>query len=225
MRINRYIALSSNLSRRSADTAISEGRVTVNGLPAKNGQQISQDNIVTLDNKRITPPVNSTTIIINKPVGFVCSRHGQGSQTIYDLLPPKYKTLKPAGRLDKNSSGLLLMSTNGYKLFELTHPKFQKSKIYEITIDKPLHKTDFDFITKNGVDIGDDSLSKFHLQSLNPDKNNLLHWRAELTEGRNRQIRRTFRALDYKIVKLHRVQFGPYKLGQLAKGKYQILSD
>src|ERR1700750_464886 len=113
MRINRFIALATGLSRRAADQAIAEGRVAVNGIPPQPGQQIKSSDSVTLDRLPITPVVNTVTIILNKPVGYVCSRDGQGSKTVYDLLPPELRHLKPVGRLDKDSSGLLLMTNDG----------------------------------------------------------------------------------------------------------------
>src|SRR3954463_9519108 len=107
MRINKYVALATGKSRRAADAAIGEGRVLVNGQTPSTGQGVTTDDLVTLDSLRITPAVNTITIILNKPVGYVVSRDGQGSRTVYDLLPAKYHNLKPVGRLDKDSSGLL----------------------------------------------------------------------------------------------------------------------
>src|SRR4051812_22727125 len=109
MRINKYIAQATGLSRRAADTAIAVGRVLVNQQLPSVGYDVRPDDSVTLDGIAITPAVNTITIILNKPTGYVVSREGQGSKTIYDLLPPEYHTLKPVGRLDKDSSGLLLL--------------------------------------------------------------------------------------------------------------------
>ena len=108
MRLNKYIALSTGLSRRAADDAIYRNRVTVNGGTPSVGQQIGDGDSVTLDGAAITPPVNTLTVILNKPVGYVCSREGQGNRTLYDLLPPELAILKPVGRLDKDSSSLIL---------------------------------------------------------------------------------------------------------------------
>ena len=138
MRINKFIAQATGLSRRAADTAIGEGRVLVNGQKPSAGQDVSTNDAVLMDGKRITAPNQAQTIILNKPVGYVVSRDGQGSQTIYDLLPPELHQLKPVGRLDKDSSGLLLLTNDGQLAQELTHPRYQKTKIYEIRLDKPL---------------------------------------------------------------------------------------
>src|SRR5690606_26190885 len=138
MRINRYVAVATGLSRRAADKAIEEGRVTVNGQVATPGQDVGDNDTVTLDGQRVTASAKTTTIMLNKPEGYVVSRSGQGSKTIYDLLPARYHRLKPVGRLDKDSSGLLLLTDNGQLAQELTHPKYEKTKVYEVDLDRPL---------------------------------------------------------------------------------------
>jgi 23S rRNA pseudouridine2605 synthase len=207
MRINTFVASASQLSRRAADKAITSGRVTINQKPATLGQTVSSDDTVTLDGVVIRPPTTQTTIMLHKPVGYVVSRDGQGSKTIYDILPKQYQSLKPIGRLDKDSSGLLLLTNNGTLVQQLTHPSFQKQKVYEIRLSRPLSSTD-----KNLVDQGvriDEYIS--HMKISGKDEN----WQITMAEGRNRQIRRTFEKLGYQVVSLYRNQFGPYKLNDL----------
>ena len=129
MRINKFVALATGMSRRTADQAIAEGRVAVNGRPPTAGQQVTDEDQINLDGQTLQKPA-ATTIMMNKPVGYVVSRDGQGSQTIYDLLPEEYQGLKPIGRLDKDSSGLLLLTNDGTLAQELTHPKYHKQKVY-----------------------------------------------------------------------------------------------
>lgn len=166
MRLNKVIATSTGMSRRAADDAIALNRVTVNGSIATLGQRIEPSDVVTLDGKpldtRVSQPI---TIMLNKPVGYVVSRDGQGSQTIYELLPDAYHQLKPVGRLDKESSGLLLMTNDGQLAFELTHPSRQKVKIYEATLNKPLAPLHQQMITDYGVML-EDGPSKFMLEPL-----------------------------------------------------------
>ncbi|MBA3758145.1 rRNA pseudouridine synthase [Candidatus Saccharibacteria bacterium] len=219
MRINKFIAQATGLSRRAADDAIDTGRVQVNGKPPDAGQQVADTNIVTLDGQRITPSVKTITTMLNKPIGYVCSRDGQGSKTIYDLLPEDLHQLKPVGRLDKNSSGLLLMTTDGTMAHELTHPKFEKIKKYKIALNKDLSEDDFEKITATGVEL-EDGLSKFSLDYINAQNK---EWKVEMKEGKNRQIRRTFEHLGYNVVKLHRTHFGSYVLASLPAGTYKIL--
>jgi 23S rRNA pseudouridine2605 synthase len=236
MRLNQYIALHTGISRRRADQLIKDEKVLVNNGPASLGHIVSDQDKVVVNGLEIKIKPKITTIILNKPVGYVVSRNGQGSKTIYDLLPPELHNLKPVGRLDKDSSGLLLLTNNGTLANELTHPSNKKEKIYEVETDKPLKHEDFEKIIKNGVNIGDDKLSRFQLVASSKQQEvsktaskhpsyflpSTYYWRATLTEGRNRQIRRTFEALGYKVTKLHRTQFGEYKLSELRLGTFTI---
>lgn len=214
MRINKYVAQATGLSRRAADQAIEQGRVQINGQTATLGSKITPDDRVTLDKRPVTPAVK-TTIILNKPTGYVTSRDGQGAKTIYDLLPAEFEALKPVGRLDKDSSGLLLLTNDGELANQLTHPRYSKTKIYEIKLNKPLGPLHQQMISDHGIQL-DDGNSKLSLQKLNSDQN----WQVTMSEGRNRQIRRTFEALGYEVAQLNRTAFGQYKLGNLQKGGF-----
>jgi 23S rRNA pseudouridine2605 synthase len=222
MRVNKYVAAATGLSRRAADQAIEEGRVTVNGKKAQPGQEVNQTDEVRLDHKKLAGPSAVQTIMFNKPVGYVVSRDGQGSKTIYDLLPPDFHHLKPVGRLDKDSSGLLLLTNNGQLAQELTHPKYRKMKIYEVELDKPLTSADWQKITEVGVRL-EDGVSRFELHWL--EKNDGLKWVVTIYEGRNRQIRRSFAALGYTVKRLHRTHFGDYFLGDLQPSYFKILEQ
>jgi len=158
--------------------------------------------------------------MLNKPVGYVTSRRGQGGQTVYDLLPTDLHHLKPVGRLDKNSSGLLLLTDDGHLANELTHPSFQKIKVYEVTLDSELLPKDVERISHEGIKL-DDGISKFQLDYISDDDH--FKWRVTMTEGRNRQIRRTFEKLGYKVLSLHRTHFGPYQIGSLLSSEYKVL--
>lgn len=219
MRINQYLAHHSSLSRRAADTAVSEGRVEINGVQAKLGDTVIDSDKVTLDGGAISTDVKTLTLILNKPVGYVCSKAGQGSQTVYDLLPAKYANLNPVGRLDKDSSGLLLMTNDGKLANLLTHPRYEKVKVYEASLSKPLEPLHRQMIGEYGISLADGP-SKLKLESL--DKTGK-QWRVIMHEGRNRQIRRTFEALGYKVTKLHRTHFGSYDLGHLKSSEYSVI--
>src|SRR5688572_20140128 len=217
MRINKFIAAATGLSRRAADKAIEDGRVTVNGIRPQPGQNVSPGDDVRLDKKLLEGPQAARTIILNKPAGYVVSRDGQGSKTVYDLLPKDLKYLKPIGRLDKDSSGLLLLTNNGELAQELTHPSYQKTKIYEIELNKPLQPLHRQMISDHGIQL-DDGPSKLELGRMR--EGNDKAWRVTMYEGRNRQIRRTFAALGYRVTNLHRTHFGRYSLGPLKEGKF-----
>lgn len=208
------------MSRRAADAAIATGRVQVGGQPANAGLQIGEHDAVLLDGELLSLAV-TTTIMLNKPAGYVCSRNGQGSRTVYDLLPAQLHGLKPVGRLDKNSSGLLLLTNDGQLAQQLTHPAHQKTKLYEVRLNAPLTPLHRQMIAEFGI-LLDDGLSKFALLRLHEGDETA--WQAALHEGRNRQIRRTFAALGYKVTGLHRTQFGPYRLEpEIKPGKYALL--
>ena len=216
MRINKYVALCTGMSRRGADEIITWGRVQVNGqVPESAGYDVQPTDTVTLDGAIITPATTFTTIILNKPEGYVVSRDGQGSKSIYDLLPESLHHLKPVGRLDKASSGLLLLTNNGDLANELTHPSYKKEKVYEIELYIPLKPEDKKKMER-GIEL-EDGISRLQLQG--DDKK----WTVIMSEGRNRQIRRTFAEVGYTIAKLHRTEFGNYILRGTAPGTHRLV--
>jgi 23S rRNA pseudouridine2605 synthase len=218
VRINKFIAQATGMSRRAADTVIENGEVTVNGQPPEGaGQDVSEVDTVVYRGEQLQLHAVQT-IMLNKPVGYVVSRDGQGDRTVYELLPEKLHHLKPIGRLDKFSSGLLLLTNDGALAQELTHPSHRKSKIYEITLAQDLAPLHRQMISDHGVML-DDGPSKLELERLN--EGNEKQWRILMREGRNRQIRRTFLSLGYGISSLQRVQFGDYTLKNLVEGKYR----
>lgn len=219
MRINKYIALGSTLSRRGADRAVQMERVRINGQLATAGSIVQPGDTVTLDERILTPPDELQTIMLNKPAGYVCSKRGQGSKTIYDLLPESMRILNPVGRLDKDSSGLLLLTNDGDLAQRLAHPSAAKNKVYEVRLNKPLLPQDRQAITGPGILLGD-GRSRLQLQALDSSGQ---AWRITMHEGRNRQIRRTFRALDYLVTAIHRTHFGDYQLADLAEADYKII--
>ncbi len=220
MRLNKYIALSTGLSRRAADDAIYRNRVLVGGRAPSPGQQVVEADEVRLDGEIITPPVETITIMLNKPTGYVCSREGQGNKTVYELIPEHLHMLKSVGRLDKDSSGLLLMTNDGMLAQELTHPKYQKTKTYEVVIDRALAPLHWQMIADHGISL-EDGRSKLQLERLHDGDDT--SWKITMHEGRNRQIRRTFEALGYHVTSLHRTNFGTYKLYDLGTGNYRHL--
>jgi len=145
--------------------AIYEGRITINGQTAETGSQVKPTDTVCLDGVKLTAPNTHTTIMLNKPVGYVCSRNGQGSKTIFELLPPDYLHLQPVGRLDKDSSGLLLLTDDGDLANQLTHPRYAKTKVYEVTLDKPLAPLHQQLITDHGITL-EDGPSRFSIQRM-----------------------------------------------------------
>lgn len=216
MRINRYVSLATGLARRKVDLLISSQRIKVNNQFAQLGQNIEDIDIVKLDNQILKLPVTKLLIAINKPPGYIVSRSGQGSKTIYDLIPKEYHQLKPIGRLDKDSRGILLLTNDGDYAFRVTHPSFKKPKIYQVVLDRVLDPSSTIKI-ENGVKLKD-GLSKMNIKKL-ADKT----YEIELSEGRNRQIRRSFKALGYNVLDLDRLSFDKYQKGSLRLGEYRII--
>lgn len=217
-RLNKFLAFHLGCSRREADELIVSGRIKVNGLPAQLGQRVKEGDVVAVDGKTFTAdekPVY-TYLLFNKPAGYVCSRRQQGENpTIYSLLPPELHNLKPVGRLDKDSSGLIMLTNDGEFAYKMTHPGFNKLKRYEVSLLTPLDSADIRKINENGVEL-EDGLSNLAVKHISGNR-----YLVDMSEGRNRQIRRTFAALGYKVSRLHRIEFGEFKLGGLKEGGYK----
>jgi 23S rRNA pseudouridine2605 synthase len=215
-RLNKYIALHTGISRREADELITSGAVMINGLPVQIGQQVSEKDTVEINGAPITLKTAYTYLMLHKPVNYVCSRKQQGdTPTIYSLLPPQYHALKPVGRLDKDSSGIILLTDDGDFAHRMTHPSFHKVKIYHVQLDKPLEPLHRQMISDYGLAL-EDGVSKFLVEKTDSGYQVTMH------EGRNRQIRRTFTALGYTVTVLHRTQFGAFSLGSVPSGEWQL---
>ncbi len=220
MRINKYVALATGISRRSADKLIEAGRIKIGQQQASFGSTVESSDNVFLDKVVIKIPEEKTTILLNKPSGYICSRDGQGSKTIYELIPNEYSKLKPVGRLDKDSSGLILLSDDGDMAHKLTHPSFIKEKTYIVQLDKPLQRTIQTQIEK-GIKLND-GISSLKLKPLGVKR---LSWQINMHEGRNRQIRRTFASAGYSVLALQRIKFGEYSIDNVPEGKFIKISN
>lgn len=222
LRLNKYIALQTGVSRREADNLIEKGSVTINDGPVTLGARYTEGDDIKINGVSVASNAALEYVMFNKPFGYVCSRRDQGdSPTIYAILPPEFHKLKPVGRLDRNSSGLILLTNDGDFAYQMTHPKFTKVKIYNVRLDIDLEPLHHQMIVDYGVTL-EDGISKFQLEKISEDSSK--SWKITMTEGRNRQIRRTFGALGYTVTKLHRTDFGNYSLGDIASGKYEIVN-
>lgn len=215
VRLNKFLSTNYGISRREADELISAGKVLINGKKAVLGARIGKNDEVLLSGKEVLES-KLRYFALNKPVGYVCSKKRQGNTpTIYELLPSELQSLKSVGRLDKDSSGIILLTNDGDFSFKMTHPSFHKIKIYEVELDRDLAPLHRQMIADFGINL-QDGVSKLGLERITGERK----WRVTMSEGRNRQIRRTFEAVGYKVVKLHRTTFGPYSLSGLKPGKY-----
>lgn len=219
VRLNKYIARHTGISRREADERIEQGRVKINDCVSTIGARVLPNDIVSVDGKPITIENYSMAILLNKPVGYVSSRRQQGeSPTLYDLLPEPLHSLKTVGRLDRDSSGLILLSNDGDFAHRMTHPSFRKRKVYEVTLDASLQPLHRQMIADFGVML-EDGKSQLSLERLVESDD--LQWQVTMSEGRNRQIRRTFAALGYTVTRLHRTNFGPYTIDGIKPAEYK----
>ena len=233
IRLNKFLAERLGVSRREADELIAAGKITIDDKKAVLGDRISLPEGKEIDtltpedidklpkvcyNKSIVPfKAEYFYLAFNKPVGYVCSRRAQGeAPTIYELLPKKYHLLKTVGRLDKDSSGIILLTNDGDFAYEMTHPKFHKEKVYEVSINRPLEPLHQQMISDFGV-LLEDGPSKFTVIKDKAQNSYIV----VLSEGRNRQIRRTFAVLGYQVKTLHRTKFGPYELAALKPGEFE----
>jgi 23S rRNA pseudouridine2605 synthase len=228
-RLNQYLAKNTGISRRQADELISKSKVKINGKIAELGQKVDEekDNIEVVE-KWATKKVDAqkvvdTTILFYKPIFCLTTRKDpQGRKTIYDFLPHSYHNLKPAGRLDYMSEGLLIMSNDGKLINELTHPKYESNKSYIVGLNQPLTSIQIDQAKSGNMEIdeyqinpvlitelGQGAKEKFTYLGL--DKK-LSWYHFELSEGRNNQIRKMCEFFNKKVVRLIRSKQGEYGL-------------
>ncbi len=220
MLLQKYIAQSGYCSRRKAEELIKQGRVTLNGKIAKIGDKVNKGDQVIIQGKKIKLPKEQIYIILNKPKGYVCtSRKFKKEKNVFDLLPIKEK-LSLAGRLDKDSRGLVLLSNDGDLIQKLTHPRYEHEKEYIVKIKNEQNLSQSIIMEKfiKGIDIGegDGIVSAKKIKFLGNNK-----FRIILTSGKKRQIRRMFKALNCKVLDLERIRIGNIKLGKLKKGEWK----
>ena len=220
VRINKFIASSGFCSRRQADVLVEEGRVTIDGITATAGSKVKGDSVVLIDGKPVVANDDHIYIALNKPLGITCTTDKRDKDNIVDFLNLPDRIF-PIGRLDKNSSGLILLTNDGDIVNKLLRAEFAHEKEYVVTVDKPYDK---DFIKKmsEGVylDELDRTTSPCVVTPKGPRTFNII-----LTQGLNRQIRRMCQAFGYKVVKLKRIRFMNILLGDMKPGEYRHLSS
>lgn len=216
-RINKYIASSGLCSRREADRLIEEGRVTVNGIVAESGMQVCGDDVVLVDGKNIIPETNDVYIAFNKPLGITCTTDSRDPSNIIDYIGYPERIF-PIGRLDKNSSGLILLTNDGSIVNTLLRAENNHEKEYQVTVDRPY---DDKFIKEmqSGVPV----LGQITLPC-NINRVSARVFRIILHQGLNRQIRRMCEYEGYKVVKLRRIRFMNINLGTLGTGQWRYLT-
>ena len=212
MRINKYLALNLNISRREADKLIKNNDIKINGVNTKLGQIVQLYDVVTYKNHKINSIKKHKYYKFYKPINYISSRTSQGnSKTIYDLI--KNKNLKYSGRLDKNSEGLMLLSTDGNWLNDNAHPSKEIDKKYIVTTD--IKDIDLKKFKKSIID----NKEKLNIYSINKKSNN--EYLVILKTGKNREIRRIFEYNNIKITNLKRISIGKHSLGNMKIGELE----
>ena len=224
MRLNKFIAKSGECSRRQADKYVQEGSVTVNGsLELNPAYQVLRNDDIRFDGRRITPSNKTVTILLNKPLGYITTSHDPFKRkTVIDLINHKER-LFPIGRLDKDTTGLLLLTNDGNLANLLTHPKNKIPRIYELEIDKPFQSWEKKKISKK-IYIGQKQWGKAEIleQKKNKGRTTVL---MRLYQGKKREIRRIVYRMKKTLFSLKRTQFGPIHLDNTPIGGFRDLSD
>ena len=218
MRINKYIAQSGFCSRRKADEYVLAGRVKVNGeIVTMLGFEIRVKDKVTIDDK-ILRADKLEYFKFYKPTGYITTKSDEKNRkTIYDVLPKEYHHLNPVGRLDKDSSGLIIMTNDGNLAYELTHPSIKVAKTYIVKVDGKLTDNELQKLT-DGIEIEKDKIAYCDWAILEQTKNDTL-FEIILYQGLNRQIRKMFEFLGHNVINLKRIRHANIDLVGLKKGQ------
>lgn len=226
MRLQKYMAHAGVASRRKCEEIIAQGRVKVNGeIIDTQGYIVEEGDRVTVDGKRIRPVRRNTYILMNKPRGIVSSaKDNKDRQTVLDLLAPNIRArLYPVGRLDMDSSGLILLTDDGELTERLLHPKYEIEKTYKVTVTGLVTEEDAQALSA-GVKLNDGMTAPGEFKILE-HRNKKTRLECTIREGRNRQIRRMFESLGYEVIQLERIAFGPLSIRGLGKGDYRPLRE
>ncbi len=219
-RLNKYIASSGVCSRRKADELIESGQVMVNGKKVTElGYCVTQKDKVFVAGKLIHP-VKNEYYRFYKPAGYITTTDDEkGRKTIYDLLPKNLHHLKPVGRLDKDSTGLLILTNDGELINQLTHPSVKVPKLYRVVIDDRITQNDIDKLYK-GIEIESGKIAYAQVDVIEcSDKETVME--ILLYQGLNRQIRKMFEALGHNVISLKRVQHAILTLDGLKRGEFK----
>lgn len=222
MRLNKYIASSGVCSRRKADELIEQGIVSVNGKKITElGFLVGEKDKVFVENKLIRPK-KLEYYRFYKPAGFITTADDEKDRKIiYDLLPPEMRNLKPVGRLDKDSSGLIILTNDGDLINELTHPSIKVPKVYIVSVNGKLHLHHLEKMAQ-GIEVEKGKVGYANSQILEADNNRTV-LQMILFQGLNRQIRKMIEALGFEVTSLKRIQHATIELEGLKKGQFKPL--
>jgi len=225
MPLNKYIAHSGICSRRDAADLVKKGEVTVNGEKViEPGHKVKETDLVKVGGKKITPSREAVYILLNKPKDFLTTTEDpQGRKTVLDLIrSATTERVYPIGRLDRNTSGVLLFTNDGDLAQTLSHPKNEVKKIYEVKLDKPLTVHDFEKIS-SGITLEDGFIQPDALAYADSKDKTIIG--IEIHSGRNRIVRRIFEQLGYDVKGLDRVMYAGLTKKNVQRGKWRLLTE
>jgi 23S rRNA pseudouridine2605 synthase len=225
MPLNKFIAHSGVCGRREAAELVKEGKVTVNGDKVfEPGYKVSDTDKIVVKGKRVFLQKNSVYILLNKPKDFITtSNDPQGRKTVLDLIKgATTERVYPVGRLDRNTTGVLILTNDGELAQKLTHPSFEVKKIYEVTLDKPVSKADLDQIAA-GVTLEDGFVAADSVGYANTKDKHIVG--IEIHSGKNRIVRRIFEHLGYDVKALDRVMFANLTKKNVERSKWRYLNE
>lgn len=224
MRLNKYIAQAGLASRRKADELIANGNVKVNGLTMKTlGYDVVDGDVVDVNGHIIEPVKKKIYVVLNKPMGFITSVSDEkGRPTVTDLVGDIDARLFPVGRLDYNTTGLLIMTNDGDAAYRLMHPAHEVTKTYRARVSGIMTKEKLSKL-RRGVDIGGFITSRARVDVIKQGERSAIV-EIEIHEGKNRQVRKMFNAVGSRVNSLERIAIGKIRLGHLKPGHYRKLT-
>lgn len=226
VRLQKFLARAGVASRRASEQLIVQGRVAVNGsVVTELGTKVNPDtDIVTLDGDTVTLSEDQCVLMLHKPAGYLTAmKEDRGRRCVAQLVPTQqYPGLFPVGRLDFDTTGLLLFTTDGELGNALLHPSFHVDKEYHAWVEGRPNKSAL-LALRNGVKLQDGMTAPAQVSLVKQDTNKTL-LSITIHEGRKRQVKRMCAAVGHPVVTLHRSKFGPLELGNLPVGKYRILN-
>lgn len=225
MRLQKFMADCGVASRRACEQIISDGRVTVNGIPAVLGMSVEETDDVRLDGKPLKPAEKRVVLMFYKPRGVVSTSSDEaGRKTVQAFVGDLPYRLYNVGRLDLNSEGLLLLTNDGELCNHLMHPRYGVEKTYRVVCDGTLSASEIAALT-NGVQLDDGMTAPAKVANIRRSTTGGTAFSITIHEGRNRQIRRMLEAVGHRTLRLKREAYGPLKLGELKPGEWRYLSE
>lgn len=225
MPLNKFVAHSGLCSRRDAAQWVKDGKISVNGAVVTDpGHKVSQADEVKMGGRRLTPSRNFVYILLNKPKDYITTAEDpQGRKTVLDLVRSATdERVYPVGRLDRNTSGVLLLTNDGELAQKLSHPRHEVKKVYEVRLDRPLTKTDMDKIA-SGITLEDGFIAPDIIAYADAQDKSIVG--IEIHSGKNRIVRRIFEHLKYDVKGLDRVMYAGLTKKDVPRGKWRFLKE